>query len=69
LPRRERRLPLLGCEHMVGLLLPLIPTIGFLLFGLNGVLSIVVLEEQLVASRHEVEEDHLWEGFSSKDQR
>ena len=41
---------------MVGLLLTLIPTIGFLLFGLNGVLSIVVLEEQLMVSRPEVEE-------------
>jgi hypothetical protein len=52
---------------MVGLLLLLIPTIEFLLFGHNGVLLIVVLEEQLVVSYHVVEEAHLWEGFSGED--
>lgn len=69
MPKHGRRLPPLGCERMVGLLLPLIPTVGFLLFDLNGVLLIVVLEEQLMASRREVEEARPWEGFSGEDHR
>ena len=54
---------------MVGLLLSLIPTIEFLLFGLNKILLIVVLEEQLAVSHHEVEEAHLRGGFLGEDHR
>ena len=44
-----------GCESMVSFLLPLVPTAKFLFLDFNGTLWIVVLEEKLVASHHEVE--------------
>jgi hypothetical protein len=52
---------------MASFLLPLIPIVGFLFSGFSGILSVAVLEEHLVASRHEVEGAHLREGFSGKD--
>lgn len=39
----------------------------FLFLDFKGILSVIVLEEQLAASHHEVEGAHLWEGLLNED--
>jgi hypothetical protein len=55
-----------GCGRMVSFLLLLIPTTRFLFLDSNRTVWIVVLEEQLVASYHEMKGAHPREGPSGE---